>query len=89
MPGCMWLQDVYVGSECAEHKQHLEISYPVSNGVVQARAMHRHGWTTGISQARNACLLAAWPAPLFLSPGRVAVHLFGCHHDTALSYKTH
>nr|BAU61515.1 actin related protein2 [Parachlorella kessleri] len=26
-------KDVYVGSECAEHKQHLEISYPVSNGV--------------------------------------------------------
>jgi hypothetical protein len=34
--GCS-MQDVYVGAECAQHKQHLELSYPVRNGIVQAR----------------------------------------------------
>lgn len=30
------LKDVYVGSECSAHKQQLELSYPMKNGIVQS-----------------------------------------------------
>jgi hypothetical protein len=30
------LQDVSVGPECSAHKEHLELTYPMKNGIVQS-----------------------------------------------------